>query len=318
MKKLLIWVVLLYPILWIIDFLSDSHLAKSYYEIILNYWKVGLVSLIAYWFYMKSKTFIYNELEDMRERQFFAEVQRYANTPFVPPILMMYLLNPPIAFSIYDMDNVNNPFYRTVINNFRDNIYRLVDYPDINPQERKHFLSIIGLKRMSLLVIYMGLSLGWLGYWLVVDPAALSNGWQLFTLPLIFIALLRSVYMLQAITSHLPSILDARMKRENVTEKLYTWPDLFPDKLMGQTLLRAYYAEKETRMRYEHMARNLVVPNTTDDYQNPYFPPFPYPSQEIPNWNEDMQNLVQEKLNERKGNSPKQARNNKVVQFKTR
>ncbi|MEX3625020.1 hypothetical protein [Viridibacillus arvi] len=299
MKKL-IWIVLLYPILWVIDYLSDSQLLQTYHSFLISYWKLVIIGFITYYIYIKTRSFANEELEDMRERQYLSEAQRYYNTPFVPPITMMYLLNPPIAFSNYDIDNVNNTFYRTVVNSFRDNVYRMVDYPETKPMERKPFSRVVGFKRWSRFSAYTTIPLSWLGYWLVRDPAALLHGWQLFSLPFVFIALLRGVYILQAISTHLPSLLDIRLRNENVLETLYTWREVFPDCQMGIVILRAYEAEKESRMRYEYIARCITVPSTTEHYANATFPPYPYPSPSIPEWSEDMEFLIQERLKDDK------------------
>lgn len=291
MLKALLFIGLLYPILWVVDRSTESTTLLTYHSVVIEWWPVALVVLISWHFLKKIPSFRYEEMENMRTRQYMYEIGRYDNTPYIPPIMLMYLKNPPDAFSPVTYDYINNTFYRTVVHGFRDSVYRMTDFQSFEPVRRPNFFKVVGMKTWFRLSLYFGLSISWLAYWLLGDPKVLIEGWQLFTMPFVIVGLTKAAILLSVITNHLPDKLDKLLQMENGLEHKVTWREVFPDKVYGETIIRAYLAEKERRMRYESSLTGLIIPDNVDHYINKNFPPFPFPSKKIPEWSEELEVL---------------------------
>ena len=298
MIKALLFIGLLYPVLWVVDSSTDSTTLFTYHAFVMEWWPVGIVIFFTWGLVKRIPQFQYTELEKMRERQYMYEVNRYGNTPYIPPIMLMYLKNPPDAFSPKTYDYINNTFYRTVVNGFRDSVYRMSDFQSFEPNSRPTFFKVVGPVNWLRLSFYLGASIIWLAYCLLGDASGLINSWQLFTLPLVVYGLCKAATLLYVITTHAPNQLDNRINTENGPHQKITWREVFPDQMLGETVIRAYLAEKERRMRYESTLTGLIVPDNVDQYVNKNYPPFPYPSKEIPDWSEDFDVLYDMKKEE--------------------
>lgn len=298
MGKVILWGLLLYPILWGIDYITKSQLVQTYHQFIMDWWPVGIVIIATYYLVRNITTFRNAEMEILRERQYLHEIMRYRSTPFIPSIMLMYLTNPPRSFSPYDSDYINNTFYQTVVNTFRDRVYVMADFHHAQPVDRLPYYRIVGFKLWSRLILYFGLSFGWLSYWVLTAPSMLLNDWPLFTLPFVVWGLAKSTMLIQVITEHIPSHLEKKLDLESAFQERHTWRETFPDTSIGQTIVRAYEMEKESRMRYLSIIRQLPVPETTEHFHHPSFPPYPFPSKHIPEWSGDMENLYNDKLQE--------------------
>lgn len=298
MIKALLFVGMLYPVLWIVDKSTESHTLTNYHSFVMEWWSVGIVLLFTWGLLKKIPAFRYSEMENMRERQYMFEVGRYHNTPYVPSIMLMYLKNPPDSFSPITYDYINNTFYRSVVNGFRDSVYRMTDFQTFEPDARPNFIKVVGFRNWLRLYGYFGVSLAWLAYWLLGVPEVLLNGWQLFTMPFVVFGFSKAAVILSAITTHVPDQLDRRLETENGPHQKITWREVFPDQSIGSSIIRAYLAEKERRMRYESTLTGMIIPDNVDQYINKNYPPYPYPSKDIPEWSEEFEILYDSKIEE--------------------
>ncbi|MBO0588173.1 MULTISPECIES: hypothetical protein [unclassified Sporosarcina] len=289
MWKKAVFIIILYPILWVIDLFMKSQLLISYHDFLMKWWPYGVVIVMTYFAIRKLGDFKYEEMEKLRESQFFSELRRYRNTPFISPVMLMYLINPPRAYRPYDSDYVNNTFYRTVVNAFRDRVYIMSDYRRPQPERREPYLKVVGWKTCGVLFIYFSAPFSWLTYWVFADPSMLIKGWPLFTIPFVIYGLIKCSFMIQAIMDHHPKQLERLIKSESAYQEPQTWREAFPDKSLGITILRAYEMEKESRMRYHAMLKRIPVPETTIEFHHASFPPYPLPSQHLPPWTNEME-----------------------------
>lgn len=293
-----IFIFLLYPILWIIDLLMKSQLLGSYHDFLMKWWPYGVVIVMTYFAVRKLGDFKYEEMEKLRVSQFFSELRRYRNTPFIPSIMLMHLINPPRAYRPYDSDYVDNTFYRTVVNAFRDRVYIMSDYRRPQPEPRERYSKVVGWKTWGTLFISFAASFGWLAYWVFTDLSMLLTGWPLFTIPFILYGLIKSSLLIQAIMEHHPTQLERIIQSESAYQDPQTWREAFPDKSLGITILRAYEMEKESRMRYHAILQRVPVPHTTMEFYHASFPPYPLPSYELPPWADEMEQQYQNKAME--------------------
>lgn len=295
MFKSILFVGLLYPLLWVVDKSTDSNTLMNYHVFVMQWWPVGVALLITMRLLKKISLFRFNEMEIMRARQYSYEIQRYSETPYIPAIMLMYLKNPPASFSPSIYNYINNTFYRSVVNGFRDTVYRMSDFSSFEPAAHPNFIKVVGFQSIIRLLGYFSSGFVWLAYWLFTDPTAFLYGWQLFTLPIVILFLTKATIMLQAITSHLPQHLDRQLEMENGPNSKVPWREVFPDHPLGITITRAYLAEKEKRMRYESSFNGMIVPESVEHYNNTNFPPYPFPSKDIPEWTEDFEVLYETK-----------------------
>lgn len=298
MFKAALSIILLYPLLWVVDKSTDSSTLMNYHVFVMNWWPVGVSLFITWGLLKKIPSFRVNEMENMRLRQYSYEIRRYNETPFVAPIMLMYLKNPPEAISPTTYDYINNTFYRTVIHGFRDSVYRISDFSSFEPAPRSSYLEVVGVKFWFRLYSYFILGFGWFAYWLLRDATTLISSWQLFTIPLVVYLLAKVTVFLQVITTYLPRELDNRIELENGPNLKVTWREVFPDQSFGITIIRAYISEKERRMRYESSLTGMIIPDNVDQYVNNNFPPYPFPSKELPEWTRDVELFYESKKEE--------------------
>lgn len=295
MKRIIFWSLLSFPILWAIEKMTQTPLLAPYQAFLLNWWQLGLVLLISYFLLRNLSDYRNEEMEKMRERRYLAELGRYRDTPYISPIMVMYMTNPPQAFSNSTYDQVHNTFYRTVVNHFRDRVFIHAEFNRMNPRDRQVYMKTVGFGAMSKMLFYIIGSFTWFAYWFLKDPVFFIEGWQLFTLPLVLLGLARGTMIMQAISEHLPNRLEKELTQTQENIPQFTWRDAFPDNYLGQSIIRAYEAEKESRMRYQALLTKQPVPLSTAEYHNPNYAPFPYPSMYIPEWADEMAAHYQEK-----------------------
>lgn len=291
MKKIILAIVGFYPLLFLIDFFQDTSWFGSYHTFIKRWSFPGLILLAIYWLIKRDEKYYYHELENLRLRQFLAEVKRWEDTPFIPPLQLMYLKHPPTSFSPYTKDFVNNTFYRVVVNDFRDRVYVLKDFNSFEPAAPPAYLSVIGLTTILRLIGYVAVPFVWLK---AIIPY--SNGWGDLLIPFVALALYRAAKILQAIIYHLPTNMNNRLAAEEIPPKV-TWRDAFPDKDIGETIQRAYFVEMERRARYEAQMLGRVIPQNMPMWNNPNYPGYPYPSTDLPRWESEYEAVFKEKSN---------------------
>lgn len=304
MKKILLLFLVIYPLLYLFDKTQGTTYFLGYHQFILKAWPYILAIALSIYFIKKHKYYRYDEMESVRTLIYQAEQQRWLHTPYVPPIMLMYLKNPPGSLSPFLYDYVNNSFYRLVVNDFRDHVYILSDFDSFEPHSRTPFIEAVGMKSFLRLVFYFGSVIAWLFYWVFLSPNGFLEGWEIFTIPLITVALYRGYVLLQVYLEQRYSVLDKQLELNDVNRKI-TWREAFPDTEIGKTFIRAYYTEMERRARYNYQLRNQRVPENMEEFNNPNFAAYPYPAQNMPSWENEYEMVIQEKQQELNNSSNK-------------
>jgi len=94
MFKPILIILMLFPVCFLFDFLNGTSWLTNYTQFVKEWWNVILTLLLCKVTFTKSKDYKYDIMEDMRKNQYLAEIGRYFNTPYVPPIMLSYLKNP--------------------------------------------------------------------------------------------------------------------------------------------------------------------------------------------------------------------------------
>lgn len=294
MLKHIFLILVILPICYLIDLLNGSNWYEAYKQFLLTYWDVLVVFLVSISLFRKNLSYKFEVLDELRKAQFFSEMNRYADTPYVPPVMAMYLKSPPGSVYPTDYEYVNDTFYRTVMNAFRDRVYIFQDVSAFEPSPRPPYLEVYGTMRMFKLLFYLASPFAW--YVFVTQGLGLSmlTAWPILTLPFALVAFQRGMYLIYGFIKYLPFNLDHELAASDCVKPI-TWRDAFPDREAGITFVRAYYFELERRQRYEMTLQGKVVPNLYPKWNNGNFAPFPYPSEQLPMWHGEYDSFYENK-----------------------
>lgn len=297
MLKPILFILALFPISYVVDLFNGSSWLINYTSFIKAWWSVIFTVLICKKVFAKNKDYLYDIMEDLRVNQYLAEYQRYTITPYVPPIMLMYLKNPPAAIRPYDYAYVNDTFYRLVVNTFRDRVYVLQEFESHQPLDRPYYLDVIGGKNIAKCLLYLVAPFAWLFFVYFGLEQSMLTDWPLLSLPFILAGIQRGMYYLEAFIKFNPRKLDRDLLADDCLQQV-TWREAFPDKEVGVTFVRAYYLEMERRQRYEMINKCRAVPSEYPEWKNANFAPFPYPSTNIPSWEKEYVPYYEQKSQE--------------------
>jgi hypothetical protein len=299
MKSLIALLIVLYPLFAFVQWMTDVNVLEQYHTLILNWWDWLLIGLLTYTLLKRVLPTKVILKEKIREKLFYSEFNRYSNTPFMPPVLIMYLLNPPSTLSNDLYVSVKDRFYQKVVNAFRDRVYIHADYKTPLPKDRIPFYLVVGLKDILLIAGSISVSFGWFVGVVMSDYTLFINGWERFSIPFVTALSIFGALRLQALMEMRYTGLDIDL--QNILGDPYikkTWRESFPDKELGEAIIHTWEAERERKMRYTYQARNLPVPDVIQDYFNPALAPFPFPSNEIPAWADQIEAHYESKQQE--------------------
>ncbi|WP_066297462.1 hypothetical protein [Bacillus sp. FJAT-29937] len=307
LKKVLVWAVIAYPLSWLIEKLLKIPIFETYqsflqisYQYLYQWWDWLLILLLSYLISKNIAEVKYETMELVRRNRLLSELERWAETPYVPPLMFYYLMNPPQAVSGDLRKITDNRFYQMVVSFFRDRIYIHGQIQRKLPIERPSLWKVIGIKDLFITLAAFSIGFLWFSFVTLHSMDNWISGWERFTIPgVIYFALYSSM--------KLQGYLEMRYKKINQTIKQHfgevepqiLWRELFPDQEKGKTIISAWEAEREKRQRYTNMLQgNVFVSEIIQNYSNPALAPYPYPSKEIPDWAESMEHYTEEKLQE--------------------
>lgn len=312
MLKSVLIILVLFPICLLVDYFNGSSWLQGYTQFIREWWNVILTLLLCKVVFTKSRDYKYDIMEDMRENQYLAETKRYFNTPYIPPIMLRYLKNPPGSIRPTDYDYINDTFYRLVVNSFRDRIFVLQDFDSMEPCNRPSYFDVISIKNISKCLLYLIIPFIWLLFVYFILEQSMFTDWPLLSIPFILAAFQRGLFMIEAFIKFNPFRLDRELRDNDCMLKV-TWRDAFPDREIGITFVRAYYFEMERRHRYELTIQDKVIPDQFPEWKNPNFAPFPFPSKNMPQWESEYEQHYEKKFIEM--NAELGTNNNNLVSF---
>ncbi|MFS0558806.1 hypothetical protein [Brevibacillus sp. 179-C9.3 HS] len=304
--KLLVTIALIsYPICFVIQWTTPQYQAlSSYYEMLRYLWhfilEYGDWILIVFLTYKltASQKIYYQVAEQMRVKHFIAEYFRWDNTPYVPPILLYYLIKPPVALSPIISDIAQNRFYQTIVDTFRSRVYIHADYSEVSPERKQPLIKVIGVS--SLFPPFIGFLLIAVFFYFLYQQKPADQwftGYERFALPFLVAVSWWNCQYISALLKygqgkHIE--LDMMNLFSGCLPKT-PWRDVFPDCPQGETILHVWYSEREYRQRYWNYMHQIPI---TDQmiYNSPFLPPFPYPAKEIPAWTDQSNEFYSQKI----------------------
>ncbi|PLR70484.1 hypothetical protein [Bacillus sp. UMB0728] len=321
MKKLrliLVWAVLAYPITWIFQKVVGIPIFDSYHEILYSgyvilyaCWDWLLILFLTYIFNRNIVQIKYDTLEKIRQSRFHAEVDRWFDTPYIPPLMMYYLLNPPQSVSTDIYKSVSNRFYQLVVFAFRDRVFINGQSSSYYPAARKSHWRIIGLKEFLKTSLVSILIVGWFASVTINDPESWLFGNERFSIPVVIFLGLYVAMKIQAYLEMSYNKLDVVIEDHfGEKEPKVSWPEVFPDQPKGKVITAAWQAETEKRQRYTNLIKEQQLYNNPN-YRNHALAPYPYPSDSIPEWAENIE--IPAPLEKTPSMNGKSKKNNKVT-----
>lgn len=331
-KRLLLWIAVLYPVSWIVQKLSKipvfdlyNEFLHSTYEFIYEWWDWLLIAGVSYVITKSIVEVKYETMELIRRNRFKFEIARWSDTPYAPPVLFFYLINPPQSVSMQMGKEIENRFYQMVVNYFRDRVFINAEYHNQNPQEREPQWKIVGLKDISKTIMVFLIVFIWFAKVSLMDLSSWINGWERFTIPAVLYFSLYVALKIHAYYEMSYRNLDQVLGNTfGEPEPRILWRELFPDQHKGETLLSAWEAEREKRQRYTLLYRSGFVPEKITIFDSLALAPYPYPYEGLPKWVDDMEAHYQEKVKgwaaheATKPQKPKNKGNGNIVEFKAK
>ena len=135
---------------------------------------LSIIVLFICAYFSQNKMFYYRTLESIRRQEFEMELKRYDLTPYVPYLLMQYLLNPPSGF--YTRKNAkfeeSYTFYRHIVSYFRSQVYQSKGGEAVGPKYsykqvvKPNVVMITGaLSITGLFLLYIQVKYGIADFW---------------------------------------------------------------------------------------------------------------------------------------------------------
>lgn len=307
LKLTILFGIMAFPVLGIIQWIAPEHIKPfdTYMELLSHVWEYVsewgdwvIVLFMTYMFLNSTKAY-YETMEKIRYNQLVAEIVRWGKTPYISPLHYFYLLSPPASNSSNLKDVAENPFYQQVVDFFRNQVYIDSAFSSGEPGPKAKWYKIAGASTIISVIVGLGLIAGFF-YILnqMKSPETWFSGWDKFTIP--FLAFLLSwvsqqIYAIVKVGGR--KELDKRMlELFKEPEPRIPWRDMFPDR-RGQTVLKAWKAEREQKQRYYYYLKNKPVPAEGDFiYDSPALAPYPYPSDNMPDWADEMEESVYDRI----------------------
>lgn len=303
LRKLIFFAILAIPVLGLIQWLGPKTMKpyNSYMNFFRYIWVFlqhygdwVLITLISLKLSFNKNTF-YQMAERIRENTFIKECRRWADTPYIPPILYFYLVSPPSSFSPDTSYLATNRFYQNVVNVFRNRVYIDAAFSDTSPKRRLTWSDRVGVG--SLFPIMFGIMMVSAFFYFLHGQKPVQlwfTGYERFAIPTLAVILswvAQQVYALLSVGNGTQMELEMNEYFGEVDPKI-PWREAFPDRPKGDIILKAWNAECERKQRYYYYAKNRPLPmNNQLEMDNPVLAPFPFPSNDIPNWANDLEEM---------------------------
>ncbi len=306
--KLIFLAIIAIPVLAMIQWLTPDHIKpySAYMELVSFSWDYVLVwgdwliiVLLSYKFATSFTTY-YKVAEEIRMRRFTSEVQRWERTPYISPLMLYYLMAPPVSYSPYLHEAVNNTFYKTVMNMFRSRVYIDLGFTDADPQPKPHWLKVVGVSRFVPSLLGSLLFFGFFYQLYQIKPMnEWFSGWERFAIPVLVLLASwvgQQLYAIKVVGRG--NLVDqALFECFQQVEPRISWRDVFPDRHYGEIILKAWNAASERQQRnyYEFQCRPLPANNKLV-MDCPSLAPYPFPEQSIPAWAGEMEEYIYQEI----------------------
>lgn len=230
--------------------------------------------------------------EQVRINRLNMEYKRWRKTPYISPYLYFNLVSPRGSLSNEFKASVYDEHYKTVVKMFKDRVFINAAFSREIPEKRPNWIRVAGLPIIAPTVFCIALVIGFIIIlWQVKSPSLWFTGWEKFAIPFIAFVFTWLGNLLSA-SYHIGSFRDIDEDMDDYyqeEEPKITWRDVYPDRKKGQTVLLAW--EHETKTRQEKFCEYQTQMNISPAAfaECPALAPYPFPSGEIPEWADGME-----------------------------
>ncbi|CAM3709271.1 hypothetical protein [Marinicrinis lubricantis] len=301
---------LAFPVLGIIQWIAPENITPldtyteilSYIWIYMHGWGDWIIVVILSIIFFNFSHSYAQTAQDIRLKRAFMEFDRWEKTPYISPAFYYYLVSMPINYSSTLREAVLSRFYQTIVENFRNRVYFNASFSEQNPVPKPSWIKVAGFSMLLPSIAGIITLIGF--FWHLYNsksPDLWFTGWDKFFIPfLIFIVSWVSQQLYAIIKVGCGVDIDQRVQEYfGEPEPRIAWRDVFPDRPRGDAIIKAWSAIRDQLQRNYYYYRNKPFPaNGKMTYDNPALPPYPYPEEGIPEWAEEMEAYVGNKLNE--------------------
>ncbi|RRJ54624.1 hypothetical protein EHV15_34060 [Paenibacillus oralis] len=286
-KNAILLAIAAYPVTMVVQWFSKDKKPFTEYNhyigyVFGHYWDWILV-VIATLLLTRSGDKFFKYVEEMRNRLYELEFYRWKDTPYIAPLHLYYLLAPPVALTSDAKSQALDPFYRSVVSDFRDRVYINAKYTQFDPYSKPSVVMVIGKSLMLQFLVNATAILLIIAGMLYMNPFAnITEGWGKAFIPVAAFFLFQNANILRAFTMANPNKSYGIIKKHfDEEEPKITWRDLFPDRPYGESILFAWRADCERRQRLAYEASGRPIP-VRMEYTSQGLAPKPFPSEEVP------------------------------------
>ncbi|WP_156289507.1 hypothetical protein [Oceanobacillus salinisoli] len=230
--------------------------------------------------------------EQVRMRRLNMEYKRWRKTPYISPYIYFNLISPRGALSNELKSIVYDEHYKQVVSMFRNRVFVNGSFSNDSPEKKPNWIQVAGLSIIVPTIFCVALVMGFfIIMWQVKSPNLWFTGWEKFAIPFIAFVFTWLGNLLYA-SFHIGSFRDIKEDMDDYfqeEEPKITWRDVYPDRKKGQTILLAW--KHETKDRQEKFREYQTQMNISPAafIECPALAPYPFPSNEIPEWADGME-----------------------------
>ena len=255
-------------------------------------WVIVIILTI---FFVRYANNYYSAAEQIRLNRLYAEFKRWRRTPYISPYLFYSLVSPRSSYSNDFRDRVLNDYYKNCINLFRERVYIDGSFSQIDPEKRPSWIRIAGASHILPIIFCATIIFCFFILLLKTKPIALwFTGWDKFAIPILAFICAWAGQLLFA-AYYIGGFKDIQEDMNDYfqgIEPRIPWRETFPDRPKGKVILLAWqYETNDRKIKYHDYLKQIhgFSPPSTEC---PAIAQFPYPSDQIPEWADDMEREV--------------------------
>lgn len=273
------------------------HMVTFLYHFVLHNWVWFILFMIIPFFTKSFYKWDVNISDEIRLRILKIEIERYLNTPYIAPLHLLYMLQPPRWLKNEYRFPFQHPLYIEAAQAFSEIVYFKFEFKLFEPKSRVPFFKTVSKHIYLKLLLCLGTIV--IGTPIIIMSAPLTNAYTVLLLPFILKSCIITGLIIKALYKY-----GRYSKLEKQITNFFgepnpkvTWLELYPNTAAGQKIILTWKSEvtlrqvRERAYRQNHMNLDLSAPKSYDQslrnpapYDMKPIPPCPFPSEQVPNW----------------------------------
>lgn len=296
--KHILWIIvgilLMYPLTGVIESLpfTDIKPYTKYREFMEPIWEYIfanfswiVIAFISFIIIKIMPEIMYKYQEKIRLNQYINERDRWSHTPYIAPLMLYYMLCPPIAFSKKLDKQAYNEFYPLVVNDFQNRVSINAKFTSHVPLKRKSAIRVVGPTIIAMMLLNY-LAFAFVLHSIITNFRTFDsfvNSDAKFLIPIVLYTSGYATAILFAIVKTAPwSLLDKKLKQyfeEYAQEPRIAWVDIMPDTDIGYGIIKMWERDAYRRIQLTYKLSGKSLPHNPNNivWNNPTIPGNPFP-----------------------------------------